>query len=145
MKVVEYMHFAGTTVGLFLAVPAFIKNYKQRNAKGKANPLNEISYPATFLLAFASFCRLPNVVRGLLSSMRNKDNESIRRFALIVLATFFVAVVFYSTLILMSIYHEEATDKQKRDKHIIQLLTALLTVFLILIVGYFVNGAWTIK
>ena len=143
MRVVEYMHIAGTVVGFFLAGPALVKNLKDRNLKGSDNPLNNVSYQSSFILAFATFARLPNVVRGLLTSMRNKNAESIRRFSLISVATFFVGVVFYSTMILMSIYREENTPEQKKKKHIVQLLTALLSLFLLLIVGYFLHGVWT--
>ena len=142
MKLVEYLHIIGSIVGLLTGIPAILKNVKGRNLPIQDNPLNQVSVEATALMAFASFGRLPNVIRGILSAIKKGDMENIRRFGLIIFATFNVGLVFYLTLVLMSIYMKTPDDKQKKNKHIAQVCTAVIGCMLICIISYFLYGLY---
>lgn len=143
MKIVELMHFIGTGIGFVMGIPAIVKNIKNRNEKGNQNPLNNLSVWGTAIMAFASFGRLPNILRGLLKAIKDHDSENIRRFILITFATSFVGLAFYIAIILISIYKDEKTEKEKKNKHIAQISTAVISALLLFNIVYFTKGLFT--
>lgn len=143
MRLVEYMHIAGTIIGFTMGIPAITKNYENRNKTGVNNPLNELSIATLALLTFAGFGRLPNIFRGLLKAIKLNEKESIRRFILISFGTIFVGLVFYINLILVAIYRDEKTKEEKKTKHISQILVAVLTLILVFDIGYLIHGLFS--
>ena len=140
MRPVEYMHILGTGMSFTSGIPAIYKNFSLRNNPGSSNPLNKISVFSAILLTFAGIGRLPNVFRGLIAAIKSKDKESIRRFILIALGSFFVSMTFYITLVLISIYKEETTQIEKKEKFIAKWFAGTFTIGLILSFGYLING-----
>ena len=140
MLVVEYMHIAGTIVGLVMGVPALVKNTKNRHKKGKENPLNEISFLTVAIMTIAGLARLPNILRGLIKSVLTKNSESIRRFILLAVATSFVTMTFYGILILMALFRDAVTPEEQKKKHVIQIMAAVSSLCIFLLIGYLVYG-----
>ena len=140
MLVVEYMHIAGTIVGLVMGVPALVKNAKNRYKKGKENPLNEISFLTVAIMTIAGLARLPNILRGLIKSVMTKNSESIRRFILLAVATSFVTMTFYGILILMALFRDAVTSEEQKKKHVIQIVAAVSSLCIFLLIGYLVHG-----
>ena len=140
MLPVEYMHILGTGLSFISGIPAIYENVNSRNNPGKSNPLNNISVISAILLTFAGVGRLPNVFRGLIAAIKSKNKENIRRFILISLGSFFVTLTFYITLVLISIYKEETTHEEKREKNIAKWCAATFTIGFLLSIGYLING-----
>ena len=116
MKLIEYMHILGTMVSFTSGVPAIYKNIEARNEPGLENPLNTLSIFTTGMLVFAGVGRLPNIFRGLIKAIKGNNKESIRRFTLISLGSTFVTLTFYITLLLIAVYKQETTEKEREEK-----------------------------
>lgn len=140
MRLIEYMQILGTMVSFTSGAPAIYKNVESRHETGLSNPINSLSIFSTGMLVFAGLGRLPNIFRGLITAIKSKNKESIRRFTLISLGSTFVTVTFYITLVLMALYKQETTEKEREDKKIAQILATIFTLAFVSAIAYLING-----